>query len=47
LLGLNKKVNFSFKNGKCNLSPMDIYPNLPSGGYAWVIKLEGVGEGGK
>jgi alpha-L-fucosidase len=38
----NKKVSFSYKNGKCIIYPLDIYPNLPSGGYAWVIKAEGV-----
>lgn len=42
MLGANKKVSFSYKNGKCIINPLDIYPNLPSGGYAWVIKVEGV-----
>lgn len=42
MLGANKKVSFSYKNGKCIINPLDIYPNLPSGGYAWVIKAEGV-----
>jgi hypothetical protein len=42
LLGANKKVSYSFRNGKCTISPLNVYPNLPAGGYAWVIKLEGV-----
>ena len=42
MLGANKKVSFSYKNGKCIVNPLDLYPNLPSGGYAWVIKVEGV-----
>jgi alpha-L-fucosidase len=42
LLGSNKKVSFKFGNGKCIINPLNVYPNLPSGGYAWVIKLEGV-----
>jgi alpha-L-fucosidase len=42
LLGAAKKVNYSFRNGKCLISPLNVYPNLPAGGYAWVIKLEGV-----
>jgi alpha-L-fucosidase len=41
LLGADKKVSYSFKNGKCIIDPVNIYPNLPSGGYAWVVKLEG------
>jgi alpha-L-fucosidase len=41
LLGTDKKVSYSFRNGKCIIDPMNIYPNLPSGGYAWVVKLEG------
>lgn len=41
LLGADKKVGYSFKNGKCIIDPLNIYPNLPSGGYAWVVKLEG------
>lgn len=42
LLGGGKKVSYLFKNGKCTINPLHVYPNLPSGGYAWVIKLEGV-----
>lgn len=41
LLGTDKKVSYSFRNGKCIIDPVNIYPNLPSGGYAWVVKLEG------
>jgi alpha-L-fucosidase len=41
LLGADKKVKYSFKNGKLVIEPLGMYPNLPSGGYAWVIKLEG------
>ena len=40
LLGSDKKVSYSFRNGKCVINPLNTYPNLPSGGYAWVIKLE-------
>lgn len=42
LLGNNKKVNYSFKNGKCVIDGLNLCPNLPSGGYAWVVKLENV-----
>lgn len=42
LLGSDKKVNYSFSKGKCTINPLSVYPNLPSGGYAWVVKLEGV-----
>jgi alpha-L-fucosidase len=42
LLGANKKVNVTYKNGKCSINQIELYPNLPSGSYAWVIKLEGV-----
>lgn len=41
LLGSDKKVSYSFSKGKCVINPGSIYPNLPSGGYAWVVKLEG------
>jgi alpha-L-fucosidase len=41
LLGANKKVSFSYRNGKCIINTLNLCPNLPSGGYAWVIKLEG------
>lgn len=39
LLGSNKPVQSSFHKGKCVLKTPWIYPNLPSGGYAWVLKL--------
>lgn len=42
VLGSNQKPVYSYKNGKCRFSPLNLSPNLPSGGYAWVIKLEGV-----
>jgi alpha-L-fucosidase len=42
LLGSDKKIRYSFKNGKLVIGPLGLYPNLPSGGYAWVIKLQGV-----
>ncbi|OQP40061.1 alpha-L-fucosidase [Niastella yeongjuensis] len=41
LLGVNKKVTVSYRSGKCTINPLELYPNLPAGGYAWVIKLEG------
>lgn len=41
LLGSDKTVGFSFKQGKCIIQPLNVHPNLPSGGYAWVLKLEG------
>jgi len=44
LLGSTKKVSISYRGGKCTINPVDLYPNLPSGGYAWVIKLEGAHE---
>jgi hypothetical protein len=40
LLGADKKISYYFSKGKCVINPVSIYPNLPSGGYAWVIKLE-------
>ncbi|MFT3822816.1 MAG: alpha-L-fucosidase [Chitinophagaceae bacterium] len=40
LLGSDKKITSSFKNGKLVINPLPIYPNLPNGGYAWVVKLE-------
>jgi alpha-L-fucosidase len=42
LLGADKKLKYSFRKGKFVISPLDVYPNLPAGGYAWVVKLEGV-----
>ncbi len=39
-LGSGKTLKFSYSNGKCVIDPLTIYPNLPSGGYAWVIKIE-------
>ncbi len=41
LVGSDKKIKQSYKNGKMEIMPLDLYPNLPSGGYAWVVKLEG------
>lgn len=42
ILGSSRKMNFSFNGGKLTISNTDLYPNLPSGGYAWTLKLEGV-----
>lgn len=42
VIGSDKKIKHTYKDGKLTLSPIDLYPNLPAGGYAWVIKLEGV-----
>ncbi|HEX2630597.1 MAG TPA: alpha-L-fucosidase [Chitinophagaceae bacterium] len=42
VIGSDKKVKQTYKDGKLTILPMDLYPNLPSGGYAWVVKLEGV-----
>lgn len=41
ILNSDKKVKYSYKNGKLVIAPLTVYPNLPSGGYAWVVKLEG------
>lgn len=41
LLGGDKEVTYSYKNGKCVIEVPNMYPNLPSGGYAWVLKIEG------
>jgi len=41
LVGSDKKVTCTFRQGKCVINPLPIYPNLPNGGYAWVVKLEG------
>lgn len=40
LIGSDKKIKQSYKDGKLVIMPIDLYPNLPSGGYAWVVKLE-------
>lgn len=40
LLGADQQVKTNFKNGKLVVDATGIYPNLPSGGYAWVLKLE-------
>ncbi|MCG2613372.1 alpha-L-fucosidase [Terrimonas sp. NA20] len=42
LLGSNKKISYSYKGGKCTIEGLNLHPSLPSGGYAWVLKLEGV-----
>jgi alpha-L-fucosidase len=42
VIGSDKKVKQTYKDGKLVITPMDLYPNLPGGGYAWVMKLEGV-----
>jgi alpha-L-fucosidase len=41
LLGSDKKVSGSFRQGKYVINPLPVYPNLPGGEYAWVVKLEG------
>lgn len=41
VVGSDKKIKQTYKDGKLVLDTMDLYPNLPSGGYAWVIKLAG------
>jgi alpha-L-fucosidase len=40
LLGSNKGLGYTFKKGNCVLKQVSVYPNLPSGGYTWVVKLE-------
>jgi alpha-L-fucosidase len=40
LLGSGKGLAYTFKKGNCVLKQVSVYPNLPSGGYAWVVKLE-------
>jgi hypothetical protein len=42
LLDGGKKVGVSFRNGQCTIDALNVYPNLPGGGYAWVVKLEDV-----
>lgn len=42
LLGSDKKIKTSFRSGKLVMDAPGLYPNLPSGGYAWVLKLENV-----
>lgn len=41
VLGSGQVVKPNFKNGKLSIDGLTLYPNLPSGGYAWVVKLEG------
>jgi alpha-L-fucosidase len=41
LLGGDKVVKYAYKTGKCVIEVPSMYPNLPSGGYAWVLKIEG------
>jgi alpha-L-fucosidase len=41
LLGADKKVTAAFRQGKYVINALPVYPNLPNGGYAWVVKLEG------
>lgn len=41
VIGSDKKIKQTYKDGRLVILPMDLYPNLPSGGYAWVVKLEG------
>lgn len=41
VIGYDKKIKQTYKDGKLVIMPTDLYPNLPSGGYAWVVKLEG------
>lgn len=40
MIGSDKKIKQSYKDGKLTITPSDLYPNLPSGGYAWVVKVE-------
>ncbi|MEO5681761.1 MAG: alpha-L-fucosidase [Chitinophagaceae bacterium] len=42
LIGADNEIRFSYKAGKLSIQLLDLYPNLPSGGLAWVIKLEAV-----
>lgn len=41
VLGSDQTIKFNYKNGKLVIDGLKLYPNLPSGGYAWVVKLEG------
>jgi alpha-L-fucosidase len=42
LLGAGTKIKYSYRNGRFAIDPLNLYPNLPSGGYAWVMKLENI-----
>ena len=39
-LGSEQAVKYSFKNGNLVIDPVVIHPNLPDGGYGWVIKVK-------
>lgn len=42
VIGSDKKVRQTYKNGLLQVVAPDLYPNLPGGEYAWVLKIEGV-----
>jgi alpha-L-fucosidase len=42
LLGSDQAVKYTYKNGKLVIDGVKLYPNLPSGGFAWVLKMAGV-----
>lgn len=37
--GADRKIGYRFSKGKCIVDVKGLYPNLPSGGYAWVVKI--------
>lgn len=40
-LGSDKKIAYTYRKGKCMIRGLDVHPNLPNGGYGWVMKLSG------
>jgi alpha-L-fucosidase len=40
LLGSRQHISYAYKKGNLVIDPVNIYPNLPAGGYGWVIKVE-------
>lgn len=42
ILGNSQSVKSGYKNGVLTITPPALYPNLPEGGMAWVVKIDDV-----